>query len=397
MVARKGYKLTELGEIPEDWEVKPLGSLLHDFPSYGINAPAVPYDETLPVYIRITDISEDGHFLTQKRVSVCHQNSTLYLLKKWDIVFARTGASVGKTYLHQYADEKVVFAGFLIRISPDTEKVDPYYLWSHTRTNYYARWIKEQSMRSGQPGINSKQYSELQIAVPKGNRGEQTSIATALSDADALIEALELCIAKKRQIKQGTMQELLSGKRRLPGFQGKWKNVELGCLLTIAHGKNQKTVEDVNGKFPILASGGNIGNANRYIYNKPSILIGRKGTIDKPQYMDTPFWTVDTLFYSKINKNSIPKFLFYKFCTIDWYKYNEASGVPSLNAKTIERVVITIPPLDKNDEPKEQAAIATVLSDMDDEIIALEEKLAKARQIKAGMMQELLTGRIRLI
>jgi type I restriction enzyme S subunit len=107
--------------------------------------------------------------------------------------------------------------------------------------------------------------------------------------------------------------------------------------------------------------------------------------------MDTPFWTVDTLFYSETHGANDAKFLFYRFCLIDWKQYNEASGVPSLNARTIEGVEIFCP------VAEEQTAIATVLSDLDAELAALETKLAKACQLKQGMMQELLTGRIRLV
>jgi len=120
-------------------------------------------------------------------------------------------------------------------------------------------------------------------------------------------------------------------------------------------------------------------------------MIGRKGTIDRPQYMDQPFWTVDTLFYSEIHGTNNAKYIFYQFCLIDWKQYSEASGVPSLNARTIERIELKVP------QPAEQNAIATILSDMDADIAVLETKLAKARQIKQGMMQELLTGRIRLV
>ena len=120
-----------------------------------------------------------------------------------------------------------------------------------------------------------------------------------------------------------------------------------------------------NGRYPILASGGQIGTANRFLYDKPSVLIGRKGTIDQPQYMDKPFWAVDTLFYSAVREPNIPKYMFYQFCLIDWRRHNEASGVPSLNARTIERIQLRTP------GPEEQTAIAAVLSDMDAEIAAL--------------------------
>lgn len=170
-----------------------------------------------------------------------------------------------------------------------------------------------------------------------------------------------------------------------------WVIKPLGDVLKIKHGKSQKGVSDKNGSYPILASGGVIGMANKFIYNKPSVLIGRKGTIDAPQYMETPFWSVDTLFYSEIFDGNYPKFLFYKFLLVDWYAHNEASGVPSLNAKTIEQISVSMPP-----KRSEQIAIATALNDADALITQLEKLIAKKRLIKQGAMQQLLTGKKRL-
>jgi type I restriction enzyme S subunit len=107
--------------------------------------------------------------------------------------------------------------------------------------------------------------------------------------------------------------------------------------------------------------------------------------------MDTPFWTVDTLFYSEVKNGNSAKFLFYKFLMVNWKKYNEASGVPSLNASTIENVEMMVPPL------KEQEAIAEALTVMDDELEALTEQVSKLRMVKEGMMQDLLTGKVRLV
>ncbi|OAX66774.1 type I restriction endonuclease subunit S [Xanthomonas translucens pv. arrhenatheri] len=166
---------------------------------------------------------------------------------------------------------------------------------------------------------------------------------------------------------------------------------QLGDALVIRHGKSQKDVEVNGGSYPILATGGQIGLACQPIYEKPSVLIGRKGTINQPQYMDRPFWSVDTLFYSEMKNSSVAKFFYYRFCLIEWMQYNEASGVPSLNARTIEGIEFACP------DAKEQTAIAEVLSAMDAEITALETRRIKTRALKQAMMQELLTGRTRLV
>jgi len=169
-----------------------------------------------------------------------------------------------------------------------------------------------------------------------------------------------------------------------------WAVFPLGEILSIRHGKSQKDIEVSIGKYPILATGGKIGETNSYLYNKPSVLIGRKGTINKPQYIESPFWTVDTLFYSEIKKNYHPKFLYYKFCLIDWEKFNEASGVPSLNSKTIEHINIEVP------RQEEQTVIAKALSDVDSLMESLTQLIAKKRAIKTATMQQLLTGKQRL-
>ena len=174
-----------------------------------------------------------------------------------------------------------------------------------------------------------------QILVPLPSLLEQCAIAAALSDMDALLAAQDQLIAKKRDIKQAVMQRLLTGKQRLPGFSGEWEVKRLGDVLKVRHGKSQQSIIANNGKYPVLATGGEIGRTNHFVYDKPSVLIGRKGTIDAPQYVNTPFWTIDTLFYTEIASAADPKFIFYKFNMINWRSYNEASGVPSLNASTI--------------------------------------------------------------
>lgn len=169
-----------------------------------------------------------------------------------------------------------------------------------------------------------------------------------------------------------------------------WKTLKLGDILDVKHGKNQKEVEVLGGKYPILGTGGEIGRTNVYLYNKPSVLIGRKGTIDKPRYIDNPFWTVDTLFYTNIKAGYDPKWLYYRFCKIPWKKYNEATGVPSLSASTIKSIKIEIPTFD------EQKKIASILSTWD-KAIELKEKLIEQKKVqKKGLMQKLLTGEVRL-
>ena len=186
MELKPGYKETDVGVIPEDWEVIPLGKGLSGRPSYGINAPAVPYSDRLPVYIRITDITEDGQYNPSNPVSVKSADSEKFYLEDGDIVFARTGASVGKSYKYRPSDGQLVFAGFLIRVHPDSINLHAPYIAAYVTTGPYWRWVQLMSMRSGQPGINGNEYALLPI--PKPPITEQRAIATALSDVDTLLD-----------------------------------------------------------------------------------------------------------------------------------------------------------------------------------------------------------------
>lgn len=196
-----------------EWEVKRLGDCLLANPDYGINAPAVAYSDALPTYIRITDINDDGYFAPLPRVSVDSPMSSDYLLEEGDIVFARTGASVGKSYHYRADDGPLVFAGFLIRVRPNQGKLTPAFLAASIATESYWNWVRLMSMRSGQPGINSNEYASLPLQLPSIE--EQTAIATIVTNMNTELAALKTRRDKARQLKQGMMQELLTGRIRL--------------------------------------------------------------------------------------------------------------------------------------------------------------------------------------
>ncbi|MBK9984680.1 MAG: restriction endonuclease subunit S [Saprospiraceae bacterium] len=206
--------MQELLRPKEGWVEKKLGDCLKQNPNYGINAAAVPYNESLPVYLRITDITEDGKYSKKNIVSVDLFASSSYYLEKGDLVFARTGASVGKTYLYNNRDGKLVFAGFLIRVKVNPDKLIPEYFQFYTQTSAYWNWIRSNSMRTGQPGINGNEFKELPISLPPTLK-EQSVICKVLIDMDAEIDSFEKKLEKYKMIKQGMMQNLLTGKIRL--------------------------------------------------------------------------------------------------------------------------------------------------------------------------------------
>ena len=127
----------------------------------------------------------------------------------------------------------------------------------------------------------------------------------------------------------------------------KFKQYSLAELATIKYGKNQKKVLSANGTFPIYGTGGLMGYATEPLYDKPSVLIGRKGTIDKVKYVDCPFWTVDTLFYTIINTEIVlPKYLYYVMSQINLNIYNEGTTIPSLRTETLNRLIFSIPSIE---------------------------------------------------
>ena len=402
MELKEGYKQTDVGVIPEDWEVERLGNFLVAPPTYGANASAAPYDTSKPIYLRITDISPEGKFLEDSISSIDVPDASDYFLKTGDIVVARTGASVGKAYYHNSeALGPFAFAGYLIKLDFDPSLVSSSFIFNQLYSTHYKNWVLTNSQRSGQPGINAKQLQSFQFAKP--SLAEQQAIAEVLSDVDAEIESLAQRHEKLVAQKQGLSEELLSGRTRLVepksrGFKqtevgvipADWEVRQLRHLLEIGHGRSQKEVEEESGPYPIYGTGGLMGFATDYLHPGPTVMIGRKGTIDKPRFSEGPVWTVDTLFYCDCKKQLIPRFAFELFQTIDWRSYNEASGVPSLSSKTILSIEGAIPPVD------EQQAIAEVLSDVDAEIQAVAKLKAKVQAKKEGLMQTLLTGKIRL-
>ena len=384
-VRATGYRQTEVGVIPEDWSVCRLGQIGQSL--IGLTYSPMDVREYGSLVLRASNV-QNGSIAFDDNVYVDMALPDRVLVQPNDILICvRNGSRdlIGKCALLDDRTKGMAFGAFMAVFRSSANRI----VFHHFQSGVVKKQIT-QHLGATINQITNASLNSFLIPLPP-TKAEQEAIAEALSDADALIESLEHLLTKKRHLKQGAMQQLLTGKERLPGFSEEWGVKRLGDMLTICHGKSQRGVESADGPYPILATGGRIGWATRFMYDKPSVLIGRKGTIDQPQYMETPFWTVDTLFYTVIHESNHAKFLYYRFCLIDWKQHNEASGVPSLNARTIENIQISSP------GPEEQTAIASILSDIDTEIGTLETKLAKARNLKQGMMQELLTGRIRLV
>ena len=193
-----------------NWEQVALGTLLDRPPEYGANAAAVPFSEDLPAYIRITDIDDDGRFVPAPRVSVDIEPSDDQFLQPGDIVLARTGASVGKSYRYRVEDGRLVFAGFLIRVRPNVDRLVPEFLSAYLSTWSYWDWVRLTSARSGQPGINGSEYASMPLTMPTdaASLPEQRKIADCVAVLDEGIAAQRQRLRALRCHKNGLLQQL---------------------------------------------------------------------------------------------------------------------------------------------------------------------------------------------
>ncbi len=400
-----GYKRTEVGEIPEDWEVASLRCCLLAALDYGVNAPAIPFDEKLPTYLRITDIGKN-RYQPAPRVSVNHPSSDSYLLTEGDLVFARTGASVGNSYLYRSSDGSLVFAGFLVRARPNPLKLNPKYLAYTVQSERFWKWVDGMSSRSGQPGINAKEYGTFRL--PRPEICEQHAIAEALSDVDSLLESLDALITKKRAIKQAAMQQLLTGETRLPGFTKEWEPKLFGEVVSIRNEKILPCHVDLGTicvELEHIASGeGQLlrtitsqdAVSSKYKFSSGDVLFGRLRPYLRKYWLTDCYGICTTEIWPLVPcpGKMVSGFL---FGLIQSEAFIEAANVsygthmPRADWGVMSGFDFLLP------SPEEQTAIAAVLSDMDVEITALQQRRDKTHAIKQAMMQQLLTGRVRLV
>lgn len=383
---KPGYKQTEVGVIPEDWVLKYVSAIATTVASgkSHVNSEFGNY----PVYGSTGIIGRCTHYDYSGKA----------------ILIARVGANAGKLSVVD-GEYGVTDNTVIVRVD-GSSNLD--YFWRQLE----AKRLNSLVFGSGQPLITGTQIKRLVIPFPP-TKAEQEAIAEALSDADALIESLTQLIAKKRQIKQGAMQELLTGKRRLHGFANAtsgYKQTEVGVIPedweldqveNIAHittgGKNtQDRVDD--GQYPFFVRSQTVERINSYSFDGEAVLTAGDGvgTGKVFHYINGKFDTHQRVYRITDFSERVNGYFFYLYFSSRFYsrimQMTAKSSVDSVRREMIAKMLIPLPPT-----KGEQEAIAEVLREMDAEIAALENKLAKARAIKQGMMHNLLTGRIRLV
>ncbi len=336
-------------------------------------------------FLKIEAITQNGFELSKcQTISEEINNKELKrsILMEGDILFAIAGATIGKNAIVQKellpANTNQALA--IIRLKENYSKV---FISKVLNSPLMEKYIDINISTGAQPNLNLQQIGSFSFTLP--NLEEQTKIATFLSAVDEKISQLSQKLHLLGQYKQGMMQKLFSQQIRFKANDGSefgdWEILKFKDVITIKYGKDHKKLKD--GDIPVLGTGGIMRYVDSYLYDGESILIGRKGTIDKPQFISGKFWTVDTLFYTEIGEKIRPKFAFQQLLLVNWLNLNEATGVPSLNTTSIGNIELKVPSLE------EQTKIANFLSAIDQKIDVVSEQLEQAKLWKKGLLQQM--------
>ena len=388
-----GYKRTEVGVIPEDWEVKHLDDLGYFLKGSGVtreqalsgDLPCVRYGEIYTVH----------HDFIRRFYSWISPEIALKatLLKAGDILFAGSGETkeeIGKCVA--FIGNVEAYAGGDIVILRTRREADLLFLGYALNSHYVTLQKSSKGQGDTVVHISASALATVTVALPPVS--EQRAIATALSDVDALITALDKLIAKKRAIKTAAMQQLLTGKTRLPGFSGEWEVKQLGDVCSITTGRKDVNEGNPRGQYPFFTCSKNHTYSDSYSFNTEAILVAGNGDVGNLHYCSGKFEAYQRTYVLYDFSINVKYF---------WYQLDQfllsslgvgtiGTSIPYIKMENLRGFIFSTP-----QDPKEQTAIAQVLSDMDAEIAALEKRRAKTRAIKQGMMQELLTGRTRLV
>ena len=389
----------------ETWEEKKLGEVTHKI-DYGLNAPAGRYDGKNK-YIRITDIDETTRIFLNTDLTSPECNLEIadnYLLKNKDILFARTGASVGKSYIYRKSDGKVYFAGFLIRFRIDNNHSDEF-IYQYTFTKHYKKFVLITSQRSGQPGINSQEYAEMKILFP--SLTEQKRIGSFFKNLDKQIDKQGKKVEKLKNLKQAYSSEMfpaegeLFPKRRFKGFTEPWEESKFDKIFNVSQGLqipiNKRFLEPGDDRyFYITNEFLKENNDEKFFIENPSknvlcniddILITRTGNTgiivsDVEGCFHNNFFKLD------YDKNKYDKKFLVNYLSSDLIqriiiKNSGGSTIPDLSHKSFYSILGKFPTIE------EQKLIGAFLEKLDNEIYLEQKKLEKLKQLKQAYLEEM--------
>ncbi|HPD39660.1 MAG TPA: restriction endonuclease subunit S [Mesotoga infera] len=397
-----GYKKTEVGIIPEDWEVKQLGSFAHIRSRRVIPASVDP--ET--ICIELEHIGQgNGRLCAYSKAA--ESDSSKFLFFSGDVLFGRLRPYLKKFW---FAKQNGICSTEIWPLTVDTSYILNKFLFYVVQTEQFLE-AAEVSYGTHMPRADWKVLRELQIAIPPFS--QQRAISEALSDVENLIESFDNLISKKQAIKKATMQQLLTGRAHLPGFEGEWEIKKMVDVSECRSGGTPDTSikEYYGGEIPWVSisdmtfSGKWLKTTERTLTNKGlsssaaiifprmTVLYAMYASIGECCIAEVSLCSSQAILGIQTTSKLDPEYLYY---FLSMQKENvkimaQHGTQPNLNAQIIKDFEIPIPCY------SEQLAIVSVLSDLDDEIAELERRKNKVKQIKKGMMQQLLTGRIRLL
>lgn len=390
MEIKPGYKMTEVGVIPDEWDLVTAGQIGRFRGGNGF--PLKFQGEVTGTYpfFKVSDMNNEGNetrmFVANNYISdITRKTLGATIFAENSIVFAKVGAAI-------FLERKRILAqpscldNNMTAFELDDKKAD--YRYVHHRLIHTR--LSDLVSTTALPSLSGNVLSQIKFPLPMLE--EQRAIASALSDVDVLLTEIDRLIAKKRDIQQATMQQLLTGQRRLPGFNGEWEVKRLGEVAPLQRGYDLPNPKLEKGEYPVVYSNGVMNYHSTFMVKGPGVVTGRSGTIGNVHYIEDSFWPHNTSLWVTNFRGNSPKFISYLLASVGLIRFSTGSGVPTLNRNDVHAHEVSIPPSEK-----EQTAIATILSDMDAELAALEARHEKARQLKHGIMQELLTGRTRLI
>ena len=401
----KGHTETEVGLLPEDWEAKKLSDIsdvrdgTHESPKYFRDGVKLITSKNI-VTGRI-DYSDVSFIASEDAVSINRRSR----VDRGDILMSMIG-TVGNCALVDCEPDFCIKNVALIK----PRGISREYLVQLLSSAYYQRYIRDKIKGGIQEFVSLDVLRNLLVPFPV-NTSEQSAIAAALSDADAVIASLEKLIAKKRDIKKGAMQLLLTGKKRLPGFTGEWGTNKIGDIFSVKVGKSLSRYISKDGSYIVVDMGSvsaegkllvtkTTGHAGDFLSSGDLVMpkddIGGGNIIGKVAYIDADNrYVLGDHVYAMRCKQGNSRFFSYlvNSRTVNMSLRRKVAGSAQLglSRKSVEEQEVCFPCIE------EQAAIVQVLSDMEAELEALERKREKYRLVKQGMMHELLTGKKRLI
>ena len=391
------YKHTEFGLIPDDWVLCTFKDVLTTFSSGATPYRGIPeYYHGNIRWISSGELNYNVIYDTIEHISAnAVRNTNLHILNPSTFLMAITGLEAEGTR------GKCAFVGApattnqsCLAINGTDRMCVEYLFWFYRMWGDYLAFKYCQGTK--QQSYTAEIVKKLPIYCPITIK-EQNKIAEALSDVDALITALDKKIAKKRLIKQGAMQQLLTGKKRLPNFSEKWVSKKLGEISRIKTGKRNGDEQVKNGKYPFFVRSNVVARIDSYSFDGEAILVPGEGGIGAIfHYVNGKFDYHQRVYKISDFADAIYGKYVYYYMQRYFGEYalslSVKATVDSLRLPTFEEFSIALP-----NNIEEQQAIATILSDMDKEIADLEARRNKYKLIKSGMMQKLLTGQIRLV